>query len=470
VVSLLALSVPAPTRVISDTGDNVDTFIRNSNGGIWDASGANIQLAIDDLGTEGGTVWIPDGNYDFSSQIQIKNNSVRLLGEGQYITFTKTTSIPGGLLLINGSGINDMKGNHLIENIEFCNTGYTSAISGAFINCTYISGINIKNCRFRFNDDEAIIMRTVWNSDISECYIQQCGNVTNGNSSLYYVSAGSGDCEIPWIRNNLFEGGGDCCINNTDANANHAQIVDNWFEYENAVPTRAYIYWKGHYATIKGNDIIGNSLTPDVIGILTHGTRSTVSDNEVTYCEVGIEGSWASIIDSNTMAYCDNGIKTNGGCVVSNNMLQSCGVSVGDIGIDIYGGCTVTGNHINTGLENFTQIRVLATYEGAIISGNRLSGYSKVDYGIHIINSNCHNNSIIGNFFDGIYDVSAITDSGSNTTIKDNWGYDYSSYQYIPCAASDPYSSPSDGAMYLVTGNQSLAVYYNGVWNYYEKS
>lgn len=29
---------------------------------------------------------------------------------------------------------------------------------------------------------------------------------------------------------------------------------------------------------------------------------------------------------------------------------------------------------------------------------------------------------------------------------------------------------PEDGAMYFVAANQSLAVYYNGVWNYYEKN
>ena len=31
------------------------------------------------------------------------------------------------------------------------------------------------------------------------------------------------------------------------------------------------------------------------------------------------------------------------------------------------------------------------------------------------------------------------------------------------------FTSYVDGSMYLVTGNQSLAVYHNSIWNYYEK-
>ena len=62
-ISLLALSVPAPTRTISDTGDDVTTFIRNSNGNYWTATAANLQTAIDDL-SNGGTIWLP-GNTTF---------------------------------------------------------------------------------------------------------------------------------------------------------------------------------------------------------------------------------------------------------------------------------------------------------------------------------------------------------------------------------------------------------------------
>ena len=59
----LVISVASISRTITSDSDNIDTFIRNSNGNYWEATGANIQAAIDDLSL-GGTVWLP-GNITF---------------------------------------------------------------------------------------------------------------------------------------------------------------------------------------------------------------------------------------------------------------------------------------------------------------------------------------------------------------------------------------------------------------------
>ena len=67
-ISIGAASVISLTRTISDSHDDVDTCIRNSNGNYWEAIGDNIQTAIDDLGTDGGIVQIPDGTFDISSE------------------------------------------------------------------------------------------------------------------------------------------------------------------------------------------------------------------------------------------------------------------------------------------------------------------------------------------------------------------------------------------------------------------
>lgn len=53
--------VGSVTRTISDLQDNKDTLVRNSNGRYWEPLGSNIQLAIDDLGSPGGMVWLPGG-------------------------------------------------------------------------------------------------------------------------------------------------------------------------------------------------------------------------------------------------------------------------------------------------------------------------------------------------------------------------------------------------------------------------
>ncbi len=62
-------SVNSVTRTITNTHDDIDTFIRNSNGNYWLATGDNIQVAIDDLeisapsnhgyGGRHGYVWLP---------------------------------------------------------------------------------------------------------------------------------------------------------------------------------------------------------------------------------------------------------------------------------------------------------------------------------------------------------------------------------------------------------------------------
>lgn len=84
-------SVFAVTRTISDTGDTVDTFIRNSKGNYWDWSTANannIQLAIWDLnGTVGGWVSLPGGvTTNTSKTILLENCSLYMNGAKIYVT------------------------------------------------------------------------------------------------------------------------------------------------------------------------------------------------------------------------------------------------------------------------------------------------------------------------------------------------------------------------------------------------
>lgn len=50
--------VTALTRTISDSNDTYYTLIRNTKGNIWEVTGANLQAAINDIGTGGGTVYV----------------------------------------------------------------------------------------------------------------------------------------------------------------------------------------------------------------------------------------------------------------------------------------------------------------------------------------------------------------------------------------------------------------------------
>jgi parallel beta-helix repeat protein len=81
---LAAISAESLTRTISDSTDTSYTYIRNSNGKYWDATGANLQTAINDLGSGGGTVWVGD---DITLTSAIDMNSYTVLDfEGHRVT------------------------------------------------------------------------------------------------------------------------------------------------------------------------------------------------------------------------------------------------------------------------------------------------------------------------------------------------------------------------------------------------
>ena len=73
-LSIAAATVISVTRIISDTHDDIDTFIRNTNGNYWDVSEANLQQALWDLNnSNGGTVWV-GGDLTLTSPIRMGNN------------------------------------------------------------------------------------------------------------------------------------------------------------------------------------------------------------------------------------------------------------------------------------------------------------------------------------------------------------------------------------------------------------
>lgn len=68
------------TRSISNSQDNKETLICNSNGKCWEPTGSNIQLAIDDL--ESGIVWLPAGTFIVSAERIWLRDNVYLRGKG----------------------------------------------------------------------------------------------------------------------------------------------------------------------------------------------------------------------------------------------------------------------------------------------------------------------------------------------------------------------------------------------------
>jgi hypothetical protein len=71
----------------TDRWFSINTMIRNSNGKYWSATGANLQLAINDVDGN-GTVYLPQGTFTITTNIIIESG-VKLQGSGMDSTILK---------------------------------------------------------------------------------------------------------------------------------------------------------------------------------------------------------------------------------------------------------------------------------------------------------------------------------------------------------------------------------------------
>jgi len=119
---LVIARVNSVTRTISSSSDDLETFIRNTNGNIWECTGSNIKRAIDDLGGKGGTVLI-GSDTTLSEEIHIDNIGI---GEGK-----QNTTI-----------------------IDFQGTKVTLNSDITFVNLTRAQHVTIKNVHIRPDPDQ----------------------------------------------------------------------------------------------------------------------------------------------------------------------------------------------------------------------------------------------------------------------------------------------------------------------------
>lgn len=191
---LAVVGVASVTRTITDSGDNVETFIRNSNGNYWGATGSNIQTAIDDLGT-GGTVYLPAGTFTITSRIEPTNN-IYLKGSGIGNTVIESNSnlyviwlAPRSNVTISDLTINmHSTGEHairiaddsediILENLQILNPGgngiYVSSAKRLFVSNVHVHDISKY-------DRHGIGVRYVEDSVFSGCIITRKTNVGYG--------------------------------------------------------------------------------------------------------------------------------------------------------------------------------------------------------------------------------------------------------------------------------------------------
>lgn len=147
-LSVFGLSAYSVTRTITGSGDDVSTFIRNSNGNYWSASGANLQLAIDDMSNSAGTVFV-GSDITLTSGITMGENVVLDLqghnltasGSSFDIIYMKESSqVKNGVIDVSGITMDDedacimfdgieqiSHSNTLVDNMKLISTGQQGA-------------------------------------------------------------------------------------------------------------------------------------------------------------------------------------------------------------------------------------------------------------------------------------------------------------------------------------------------------
>ncbi|MCD4739605.1 right-handed parallel beta-helix repeat-containing protein [archaeon] len=155
--------VGSVTRSIGNSQDNKETLIRNSNGNYWEPLGENIQTAIDDLGVQGGAVWLPAGILHITQDIEPGNN-VRIQGSGigaTIIDSTSNTIYPFWIVDRHNITLSDftvemhsMGGNALrfrdatnilVQNIHINNPGANGVMSSGVCKRFFISKVSVFN-------------------------------------------------------------------------------------------------------------------------------------------------------------------------------------------------------------------------------------------------------------------------------------------------------------------------------------
>jgi hypothetical protein len=404
VAILLSVAVLGGTRIISDSSDNIKTFITNSNGGVWDVTWDNVQAAVDDQDGN-GTVWIPEGEYTPTSTLYINDTHVTLQGQGgAHWGITGATIINPSVELPNGI-INVTGGTGFqIFDIKFKEGRYVRPSHTTHaIKVRSSHSITIDRCGFQSINGSAIYLDyTVYSASILNCDFQGCGGYYGVNTFGTIVLRGHSGAYVTdvVIDNCVFEAGYSYCIDEEiGERVSPVSITNCYFEPTDTQPLPVAVYGVFRYGEITGNYFQG--IDQHAIGI--HITTG------ISYC----------LINDNFFTLWDDAIYVQGGYVtVSNNRITSSG----DESINGYNYCSIIDNTIK---DSGGQSIIMGT--GSIVSRNKI--YNSGSDAIKIGGSNV---LISENLIDNTNGTSGIKGfSKNNISIINNEINDVSSGIYV---------------------------------------
>jgi len=472
-VTLLLLisvsSVHSVTRIISSTEDTVATYIRNSNGKYWEATGDNIQAAIDDLGSDGGVVWLPNATISVM-QVWINESGISLIGHNTKLQFdlTRFSSFQ------DNKGIITMNADYtLIDGIEVDG----SMIWNYSLNPAPNPNVNgivlfdadysiVRNCEVHHTQSDGIKMIVADYSLIEYNHVHHCGNISNtdsvGNVGILISDEGGRSTRIT-VQHNYVHHIREHGIKayeypDGDKTLTHHKILFNRVEYCNMGDwdETGYPYGYGICSASCGNIIKGNIILQNKL------------------METGIVATSETLVEGNTIIKLEATeftilYATGYNVTITGNHLDGFAAGADISGIFIRWGNNFT--ICNNVVKNIKYTIFMQSYSGnltgCIISGNQLHG----NY-FYIFDKtagyNVRDNLIINNDFTGLAGGFLLLGGATleNNTVKDNIGYDYSSSEYIPTGASSPYQykTVSAGAMWFNTVTNILGIYGGSSW------
>lgn len=376
-------SVLSVNRTITTSGDDITTFVRNSNGNYWSASDTNIQLAINDL-SSGGTVWIPGNTtITITNDIDMADN-INLIGEG-------SSSV---LFLGNGADIDMLeitgKENILIEKIRFDGNNVSNA---GTLNLIEITGATAKNIT------------------IQNCYFINCqaGSMIDCEEGTSYIT----------IADNFFK--------ETEASASHPAGV--WLAGQHCIVKNNYfenVYGCGivmesetgslpsSWHIIDGNVITGE--TSHGIHMERNGSQNYLKSNNCTIIN-------NHIYDLYSIAYgvgdYSTGILLSENTTCSNNKIYN----VDKNGISVCGNNTIISNNIIDTVWKSNGAGIAVTdkwhYSQLIIEDNIIRNIT--DQAINVLaTQGVEIVKITGNIIESTGDQ-GILSGGDETYISDNY-------------------------------------------------
>ena len=384
--------------VRNSTHDNINTFIRNSNGKYWAATGANIQNAIDDLNNESGWVELPPCDIELTSPIDLGdgcwlrgagNASILRLADDANCTMLRNYDRTNGNVFIRVSDIK-LEGNSLGQDVwgGSPNPPYDPFFS-------YTHGVYLEKCTdceiygITTNDtqDCGVFAGHCERINTHDCFFHNSGIAFDGVSTFeHYTAAGI-----------YYYNTSDSIINDL--------IIDN--------PYSAGVIIEGEYAEYPhGTNSVSVSdcvVTNTGCGYYTEDALHCVFDNCVVSC------------NQNNMCWSpytvgSSGFKIRGTC--SDITLSNCIMTDSYWGIDIAIGSkyiTMTGCEIN----NTANKGMLVACTDSLISYNTIADVGH--WAIHLQSGAAKNDfshNIITNVPGG-YD--ALYDQGNNNTISFNF-------------------------------------------------